>query len=121
MRTALQWLVFGAVAYACWQVAPIYIHSRQFEERLEALARQSVNDRDGLVIQRTLELASTLALPLTASGITVRRLQAHTYIDAAYTAELNLLPGVTIPWSFEANVDGHVIESHTASDFVPGF
>ena len=118
MRTALQWLVFAAVAYACWQVGPIYVHSRQFEERLEAMARQSIHDPDGLVIQRTLELASTLALPLTAAGITVRRLQAHTYIDATYTAELNVLPGVTLPWSFEANVDGHVIESQTASDFI---
>ena len=110
MRTILQWLALAAVAYTCWQVGPIYVHSRQFEERLEAMARQSMNDPDGLVIQRTLELASTLDLPLTAAGITVRRLQAHTYIDATYTAELNVLPGVSVPWSFEASVDGHVIE-----------
>ena len=110
MRTILQWLALVAVAYTCWQVGPMYVHSRQFEERLEAMARQSLNDPDGLVIQRTLELASTLDLPLTAAGITVRRLQAHTYIDATYTAELNVLPGVAIPWSFEASVDGHVIE-----------
>ncbi len=63
---------------ASWRVGPFYIHSRQFETRLLETARQSMDVPDGVVIRRTLELASTFDLSLTAAGIAVRRLQEHT-------------------------------------------
>ena len=120
MRTLLQWAVFALVVYACWQVGPLYVHSRQFVERLEVIARQSLDAPDGVVVQRTLELASSLDLSLTADRVAVRRVPNHTFIDAAYTAELRVLPGVSVPWTFRAHVDGHVITPQRASDFIPG-
>ena len=119
VRTLVQWVVFALVAYACWQVAPIYLRSRQFEEQLEVTARQSHSLSDGVVAARALELARSYDLPVTRDGITVRQVPNHTYVDVTYTADLQLLPGRSFPWTFSASVDGYVLRPQRVSDVIP--
>ena len=117
MSNILKWVVFALVAYACWNVGPVYVHSRQFEERLEETARQNHDAPQPAIVQRTMELAASLDIPLEPQGITVRQAERHAYVDATYTADLQFLPGVSVPWTFTASVDGYVLRQ-TVSDVI---
>ena len=64
-------------------------------------------------------LAESLDVPLTPDGIRVRKVPRHTYLDATYTAILEVLPTVTYPWAVTVSVDGYVVRPPTAGDYLP--
>ena len=88
MSNILKRVVFASVAYGCWNVGPVYVHSRQLEERLEETARQNHDAPQAVIVQRTMELAASLDIPLESQGITVRQVDRHAYVDTTYTADL---------------------------------
>ena len=118
MRTVVQWVVFALLAYVSWQVGPPYVHSRQFTTELEEVVRRNHGEPQAVVVERAVESAQSLDLPLTADGVTVRRNEHHTYVDATHTKNLQVLPGFTYAWTVTTSVDGYTVRPQTASDVI---
>ena len=119
MRAVIQLGLVALILHAMVRVGPVYVRHRQFQTQLLEMARKSFNLSEGQVIAETLSLAESLDVPLTPAGIQVRRVPRHTYIDATYTANLEIVPIVTYPWTSTVSVDGYVVRPPTASDYLP--
>ena len=119
MRAVIQLGLVVLILHAMVRVGPVYLRHRQFQTQLSEMARKSFTLREDQVIAETMSLAESLDLPLTPANVRVRRTPRHTYIDATYTANLEIVPMVTYPWTTTVSVDGYVVRPPTAGDYMP--
>jgi|TARA_B100000959_G_C14739407_1_gene524404 hypothetical protein len=72
----------------------------------------------GEIAGRVVELAREYDLPLDPADVRVRKERDHMYIDASYTAQLELLPRMVRPWRFVVSVDAWTTRPTRASDVI---
>jgi hypothetical protein len=105
MRTLIKLLLSAAVIYGSWQVGLAYWDWYQFRDRVQDAAQFSRGVPEAEVTARVAEIAAGLELPLDADQVSVRREKTHTFVDVEYMEQIEILPGVRVPWRFAVHVD----------------
>jgi len=105
IKLAIKLAIVALLANAAWHLMAAYTSYYKFKDAVQQ-ATLFGNDKSVEQIKtRVLALASDYDVPLRESDVTVRRDQLHTFVDGAYTKNLDLLPGYSRPWSFEFHTD----------------
>jgi hypothetical protein len=105
IKLAIKLAIVALLANAAWHLMAAYTSHYKFKDAVQQ-ATLFGNDKSVEQIKtRVLALASDYDLPLREGDVSVRREQLHTFVDGAYTKNLDLLPGYSRPWSFEFHTD----------------
>jgi len=105
IKLAIKLAIVALLANAAWHLMAVYISHYKFKDAVQQ-ATLFGNDKSVEQIKtRVLALASDYDVPLRESDVTVRRDQLHTFVDGAYSKNLDLFPGYSRPWSFELHTD----------------
>jgi hypothetical protein len=118
MRLLFKLLVAGLIARAVWQVGPVYWDYTQFKDAAQSTAQFAGARSAGEIAGRVVELAREYDVPLDPADVRVRKERDHVYIDASYTAQLELLPRMVRPWRFVVSVDAWTTRPTRASDVI---
>jgi hypothetical protein len=110
MRTIIKLIVAGLVVHGTWRAGSAYWGYYQFRDGLRDVAQFSRGRAEHDIQKRALEIASQLELPVRPEHIAVRREQDHTFIDASYQTEIELLPAYYYPWEFQVKIDAWSID-----------
>jgi hypothetical protein len=108
MRRLVLVVVVLLIAHAGFRVIPKYLNNFQFKAETEEIARFSGTKTQAGVEALVLDAAKKHALPVTASGIRVRRMAERTMIDVAYSQPLEVLPRYFYVWNVEINIDSFI-------------
>jgi hypothetical protein len=118
MRTLIKLVIVGLILHATWRTGSAYKTYYEFQDELQQLAQFAAGRSEQELQNRALEIASELKLPVLPEGISVRRKDNHTYIDAVYKAPIEILPTRRYPWEFKVSVDAWSVAVPKASEFV---
>jgi hypothetical protein len=105
MRTVITLAIAGLLIHATWRVGSAYVTHYDFQDRLEQLVRFAADKSVQDVENKALEIASESELPLLRKDIAVWREDGHTFIEASYSAEIEVLPRYHYPWQFDVSVE----------------
>jgi hypothetical protein len=118
MRTLVKLAITGLVIHATWRTGSAYRVYYQFRDQLQQLAQFGAGKSEQELQNRALEIASQLQLPVLPENVSIRRIDTHTYINASYQAQIEILPSRQYPWEFTVSVDAWSVEVPKASDFI---
>ena len=105
MRTLVKLAIAGLILHATWRTGSAYMLNYEFQDQLQQLAQFAVGRSEEELQNRALEIASELKLPVQPEDVSVRRVDNHTYINAVYNAQIEILPTRRYPWEFKVSVD----------------
>jgi hypothetical protein len=113
MGRAIRLAVVACIVWAAWHAGVASWRQFEFADAVTQIAQFGVDRDEDSVRAAVLEEAAKLDLPVTPKGVSIRRQErpAHLYIDVSYTAQVEILPRYTYPWTFTTNAHGW---------FVPG-
>ena len=107
--SGLLWLVvFAAVLYAAWNVAPAYYEHYNLEDRMNELARMGYDIRDEETMRQRLFAAAQeyhLDAYISPRDFVIVKTPGRQKISVAYERELRILPGWVRTFHFEADAD----------------
>jgi len=103
--TIIKLALVGLVLHATWKVGPVYLSYQEFKDTLEVTARAHRERPEAEIVDRVMELARSLEIPIDREAVRVRKAVEHTYVDVTYTQDLELLPRFTYPWTFDIHLD----------------
>jgi len=109
MRTLVKLVIAGLVVHASWRTGSAYWTYFNFREGLREVAQLSANKPEEEVHRRAMAVASKLNVPIAPEQLIVTRREEHTFIDASYKTEIEVLPRYRYPWEFEVIVDAWTI------------
>ena len=109
MRTLVKLVMAGLVIHATWRTGSVYWTYFNFREGLREVAQLSAGKPEQELHRRALAVASRLQVPIESEQIVVTRHDDHTFIDASYKTEIEVLPKYGYPWEFRVNVDAWTI------------
>ncbi len=109
IKALVKLVVAVLIANAIWRIGSAYMSYYRFKDAVADTAVNSKEKTDEELRDRVLELAAAYDEPVTSEALTIRREPQHTYIEAAYTKPITVLPGYEYQWPFSLNVDGFVI------------
>ncbi|HEY7441681.1 MAG TPA: hypothetical protein VH701_04620 [Vicinamibacterales bacterium] len=118
MRTLVKLVIVGLILHATWRTGSAYMGYYRFRDELQQLAQFGAGRSEPELANRALEIASELSLPVLPENVSVRRDDNHTFIDAVYKAQIEILPTRRYPWEFKISVDAWSVEVPKASDLV---
>jgi predicted amidohydrolase len=99
------------VLWAVWHAGAAQWQQFQFQDEVKQIAQFGADRDEETVRAAVMDAAARLRVPITADRVQVRRQNDRIYIDAAYTAQIEILPRYRISWLFTASAEGW---------FVPG-
>ena len=111
IRRLISFAITAAVIWAAWHIGAAQWQQFVFQDDLKQIAQFGADRGEDGVRAAVMEAASTRQVPLSPERLQVRRLADHLYIEAAYTAQIEVFPRYTYPWSFTVSAEGW---------FVPG-
>jgi hypothetical protein len=112
-RFLLRLAAAALIANAAWRLGSAYVGYYRFREAVTEAMRFSFTKSDEEVRTRVLEIADQHEIPLAEDALSIRRENAHTYLDGTYSQPVELVPGYASPWSFDWHVDAVVITPPT--------
>jgi hypothetical protein len=116
VRTVVKLAIAALVVHAVWKVSPVYLDYVKFRDELTETARRTGARRENEILERVMEVATSMEIPVTREAVRVRKDRDHTFIDATYTENLELLPRVTYPWTINISVDGWTVKPVTLDE-----
>ena len=111
MRTLIKLLIAALVIHGSWRAGLAYWDYYRFRDAVTETAQFSEKRSDQEVHARVMEIAAGLGLPVEPERVTVRREENHTFVDAAYTVQIEIAPRYRIPWEFKVSADAWTISS----------
>ena len=104
-----RYVIAAAILWAAWHVGAAQWQQFVFQDDLKQIA-QFGSDRDEDTIRgAVMEAAATRRVPLSPDRLQIRKLADRLYIDAAYTAQVEVLPRYRYPWVYTVSVEGWFI------------
>jgi hypothetical protein len=111
--SSLMWLVvFIAVGYAVWHVAPVYISNYSFKDKMNEIARspRGVVSDERIVDMLWHEVRERRLDPfIQRSCFKISTLETSRRISCAYERKEQILPGLTWTFRFDNEVDQPLI------------
>lgn len=119
MRILIKLAIAGLVIHGSWRVGSAYWTYYRFRDAVQAAAQFSGDKSEREVQSRVLEIASAMQVPVAPEQVSVRREQNHTFIDAAYFDQIEVLPTYRYPWEFKVKVDAWTVSLSKAGGLAP--
>jgi hypothetical protein len=104
MKVLIKLTIVALVANAAFHVMTAYAAYYKFTDGVQQ-AVQFGNDKSMSQLRtRVRALAGELDVPLEDDDFTIAREEHHTKVDGSYVRSLDLLPGLTRPWTFTFHI-----------------
>jgi hypothetical protein len=111
MKTIIKLAVTAVVLTVLFQATRAAIHHYVFVDALQEALLFAGNRTEDELVDRVMEIAFDHEIPLDVGNVSVRREPFLVVVNANYTADINLLPGVyRRDWPFEASVSVRLLE-----------
>ena len=120
IKTALNLIAVALVAYATWNLFTAYSAHYKFRDSVENALQFGGEQSEEQLRRRVLELAEQFDLPLASDGFTLHREDKHTISDGSYLRPVDVLPGLSYPWSFTWHVDTFTVKAPKLDSVLPG-
>jgi hypothetical protein len=120
MGTLIKLAIAALIVHGSWRAGTAYWKYYKFRDNLQATAQFAGAGTVPDLHARAMEIASEFDIPVTAEQVNVRQEKNFTFIDAAYTDRIEILPRYFYPWEFKVNVQAFTVKMPTSQDFVPG-
>lgn len=122
MRTLIKLAIAALIVHGAWRAGTAYWKYYKFQDNLQATALFAGARSVPELHARVMELAAELDVPVMPDQVNVRQEKNFTFIDAAYTDQIEILPRYFYPWEFKVNVQAFSfsVKVPTPGDFVPG-
>jgi len=105
MKTIIQLLIAALILNAGWHIGNAYYKYYNFKDDVQQAALFGNSKSEVELQNRVLQLASQSQLPLAAENVSVRRENEHTFVNAAYTEQVQIVPTYFYPYEFKMNLD----------------
>jgi hypothetical protein len=115
MKAVIRLIIAALVIHGTWRTGSAYWHYYQFKDGVQQTAQFAAGRSDADVVQQVAEIAKAYDIPLDPEGVTVRRIDNHTLIDASYDSRIEILPRYFYPWRFKVNVDAYTLNLKEAA------
>jgi hypothetical protein len=109
MKALIKLTLVALVLHGTWRTGAAYLRYYQFRDGVQQIAQFSGSANEEALRRQVLQVAAGLQIPVVADGITVRRQDNHTLIDASYGERIEVLPTYHYPWRFDVSVDAFTI------------
>ena len=86
------------VLHAGWRVGTSYWQFYAFEDQVREMALTSGRQPEDVLHDRVVSLASDAGIPLLPEDVTVSTQPGRVIVTAAYTDQVQILPGYPYPW-----------------------
>jgi hypothetical protein len=106
LRTIIRLALVALVVHAAVKTVPVFWHHVKFRDAVEEMAMFSAKRSENDVLERVMQIANRLDVPLQRENVKVRKQRNITFVDASYTAQLEYFPNRFYPWDFKVNVEG---------------
>lgn len=103
-RTIVRLALVVVVAHAALKTVPVFWTYVKFRDAVKEMAMFSAKQTDREVLERVLQIANRMDVPLARENVRVRKEQNVTVVDASYTAQLEYFPRQYYPWQFTFQV-----------------
>jgi hypothetical protein len=111
MKTILKLAVTAVVLTVLFQATRAAIRHYVFVDALQEALLFVGNRTEDELVERVMQIAGDHEIPLDQGNVSVRREPFRVVVDAAYTANINLLPGVyRRDWPFDASVSVRLLD-----------
>jgi hypothetical protein len=111
MKTIIKLAVTAVILTVLFQATRAAIRHYVFVDALQEALLFASNRSEDELVDRVMEIAGEHEIPLDAGNVSVRREPFRVVVDASYTADINLLPGVyRRDWPFDASVSVRLLE-----------
>lgn len=104
LRTIIRLALVALVVHAAVKTVPVFWSHVKFRDAVEEMAMFSAKRSEGEVLDRVMQIAERFDVPLARQAVRVRKAQGITFVDAAYTAQLEIFPNRYYPWDFQINI-----------------
>jgi len=104
VRTIIRLAIIAVIVNAGLKTFPVFWTHFKFRDAVEDMAMFSQKQTEREVAQRVLDIAARMEVPLGREQVKVHRAQGITYVDAAYTAQLEYFPSRYYPWDFVVDI-----------------
>lgn len=111
MGRIVRYAIAAALLWAAWHAGSAQWQQFVFEDDLKQIAQFGADRDEEAVRAAVMEAAENRGVPLSPDRIRVRRQAERLYIDASYTAQIEVFPRYRYPWVFTVSAEGW---------FVPG-
>ena len=105
MKLLVKLAVFLLLAHALFRFVPPYWDHTRFVRELKETSVGWRESNDEEVRDLVFAMAQGRGLPVAREQINVRREREHLFVDVAYARPMELVPGSTYTWDFDAKVD----------------
>jgi hypothetical protein len=105
MKTLIKLVLAALIVHACWKSGSAYFRFYKLEDGAHAAALFAGQRSTAEIHTRVVEIARELEVPLDPEKLIVRREPNHTYIDTAYTEQIEIVPRYFYPWVFKLHLD----------------
>ena len=105
MRSLLNIAIAGLVVHGAFRAGAAYLVYFEFRDGVQQTAQFGAGKSEQELHAHVMSIADDLGLAVAPDRVAVRRTQDHTYINAEYMAEIEVLPRYYYPWEFEINVE----------------
>lgn len=105
IKTGIKLAVLAIVANGTWNVYVAYSAFYKFRDSVTVAAQNRGQKSDDQLHDDVLNLAAENDIPVTPDGVVVTHAGIATKVKAAYTRDVDLLPGRKYPWPFSFEVN----------------
>ena len=110
MKALIKLAIAALLVHASWRSGTAFWRYYEFKDGVQATAQFAGARSSSEIHNRVIEIANELDVPINPETIEVRKEQNHTYVDAAYTERIELVPNYYYyPWQFKVSIDAFTI------------
>jgi hypothetical protein len=106
VRTLIKLVIVVLVVHAAVKTVPQFWTYMKFRDKVQEMARFSSRRTEREVLERVVQLAQQLDLPIAAEDVKIRKEKNTTFVETRYTVPLEYFPSRFYPWTFEVKVEG---------------
>lgn len=106
VRNVIRLVVVVLVVHAAVKIGPIFWTHFKFRDSVHDLAMFSVKRTEREVLERVMDIAARMDVPLSRDDVSVRKDKQTTIVAASYRAQLEYFPKRYYPWDFSFEVHG---------------
>ena len=109
MGRLIRYAIAAAVLWALWHVGAAQWQQFVFQDDLKQIAQFGSDRSEEAVRAAVMEAAANRRVPLSPERLQVRKQTDHLYIDASYTAQIEIFPRYNYPWTFTVFAEGWLV------------
>jgi hypothetical protein len=105
MKTIIKIVIAALIINACWRGGAAVLRYYRFKDEVQQTALFGSSKSESELQNSVFETARRMQLPLVPESVSVHRTENHTFINAAYTEQIQLVPTYYFPYQFNLNLD----------------